>query len=109
MEQRHARALLDCFGHHVHGVAADDQKSRAAAHQELPDLHHARRRFLPFAGALQHVDLGKVERPQQQRRGMDATQPPLRFAIHHAVIDGGRFPAHPADHADGLHVFTLHQ
>src|SRR5207248_7588181 len=44
--------------------------------------------------------------PQQRLRRMHAAQPPLHFLIEDAVIDGGRLPAHPADHANGLHVFT---
>src|SRR6185437_11715299 len=65
---------------------------------------HAAIGFVPAALALQRRDLREIEGMQDGARRGEAADPLLNLAIEEPVIDGGGFPAHPAQHADGFHA-----
>ena len=57
----------------------------------------------PVAAMLQLGDLGEVDRPEQQPGRVQPAQPVARQLVEVAVVDGGAFPAHPADQPEQAH------
>src|SRR5690606_33969417 len=61
-------------------------------------------RFVPAIGALQLLDVVKVDAVQDQPRRVQPAEPLLHHLVDVSVVGNRRFPAHPADQTDRLHM-----
>ena len=59
--------------------------------------------LVPRSRRLQLLDLGEVDRPQQQRGGVQAPQAGAGLLVRQPVVLHRRLPAHPAEQAEDLH------
>ena len=103
MQQRDADRALHGVGQLVHGVGAQDQRLGPGRLQPAGRVGQDLACRRPLAAMLQIGDLGEVDRPEQQPGGVQPAQPVARQLVEVAVVDGGAFPAHPADQPEQAH------
>ncbi len=88
----------------VHGVGADHQEIGARALQAPGGIRQQLARVVPLAGMLESFDLLEIQAVEQDPRRMQSTEPFLHALVDQAVVGHGGFPAHAAEHSDGLHA-----
>jgi hypothetical protein len=84
----------------MHRVGAQDEEVGARALQPPRSLGEHRSRLVPLPRDLHGLDLGEVNRRQNDPRRVQATQALADQLVGEPVVDHSRLPTHPADHPD---------
>lgn len=99
--QPHGR--LDRRGELVHRVGAENDQLGAGGLEGRGLSREDRAGLVPLATALELLDAGEVERPQEAVGRMQTAEPVTDLLIDDAVVLDRGLPAHPAKQADALH------
>lgn len=98
MQQRNAQRLLNMRRDLMHGVGGQQDSPGSGLFQFKGSVGQKSACGLPLTRLLPGGHLGKIYRGEQQRRGVQAAQPPGVKGIQQAVIFGTARPAHTAQH-----------
>ena len=84
----------------MHRVGAQDQQVSAGGLQLAGQPGEQLPRRVPSPGHLKLLDLGEVDRGQDQARRVQAAEPFPDELVRQAVVLSAGLPAHPAEHAN---------
>ncbi len=104
VQHRFVHRLGNPVEHQMHGVGAQDQQVGTGGGQGAASRGQQVAGPGPFAVPLQLLDLGEIDRIEQNARRVDAAQDLADPKIGEPVVLERGLPTHSAEHADQLHA-----